>query len=195
MALGALPGRFGDPPHLVLFVVYFLALLLLLATDLDQRLLPDLVTLPLIPAALAVRQLGLLPDGFGPLWGAVAIAILLPAGLYLLSVPFGAGAIGIGDLKLLVGVGLLSGLVRTIVGIAGGALLAGVVVLALLLTRRVGLRTYIPFGPFLIIPTIGRRGWSNADRRRTFVRVRGNLLWIWQMTRAAVMMPREPESS
>ena len=151
LALGALPGRFGDPPHLVLFVVYFLALLLLLATDLDQRLLPDLVTLPLIPAALAVRQLGLLPDGFGPLWGAVAIAILLPAGLYLLSVPFGAGAIGIGDLKLLVGVGLLSGLVRTIVGIAGGALLAGVVVLALLLTRRVGLRTYIPFGPFLII--------------------------------------------
>ena len=32
-----------------------------------------------------------------------------------------------------------------------GALLSGVVILVLLATRRVTLRNYIPFGPFLII--------------------------------------------
>jgi prepilin signal peptidase PulO-like enzyme (type II secretory pathway) len=35
-----------------------------------------------------------------------------------------------------------------------GALLAGVVVLVLLALRRVTLRTYIPFGPFLIIGAV-----------------------------------------
>ena len=132
-------------------MAYFLVLILLLATDLDQRLLPDVITLPLIVAAGAVRLLGLLPPEFGPLWSAVLVAIALPAGLYLLSIPFGAGAIGIGDLKLLVSVGLISGLMRSIIGIVSGALLAGAVVLVLLVTRRVTLRTYIPFGPFLII--------------------------------------------
>ncbi|TME83121.1 MAG: prepilin peptidase [Chloroflexi bacterium] len=151
IAMGALPSRFSDPATLSIFVAYFLVLILLLATDLDQRLLPDVITLPLIVAAGAVRLLGLLPPEFGPLWSAVLVAIALPAGLYLLSIPFGAGAIGIGDLKLLVSVGLISGLMRSIIGIVSGALLAGAVVLVLLVTRRVTLRTYIPFGPFLII--------------------------------------------
>jgi leader peptidase (prepilin peptidase)/N-methyltransferase len=151
IAMAALPSRFGEDRSLAIFGAYFLILILLLATDLDQRLLPDVITLPLIVAALAVRLLGLLPDGFGPLWGAVLVAVVLPAGLYALSIPFGVGAIGIGDLKLLVSVGLVSGLIRSIVGIVSGALLAGVVVLVLLVTRRVTLRTYIPFGPFLIV--------------------------------------------
>jgi prepilin signal peptidase PulO-like enzyme (type II secretory pathway) len=48
-------------------------------------------------------------------------------------------------------VGLLSGLARTIIGVVSGALLSGIVVLLLLVTRRVTLRSYIPFGPFLIV--------------------------------------------
>ena len=43
-AMAALPGRFTEPVHLGLFGGYFLALTLLLATDLDQRLLPDVIT-------------------------------------------------------------------------------------------------------------------------------------------------------
>ncbi len=150
IALGALPGRFGGS-DLWLFGVYFVVLVLLLATDLDQRLLPDVVTLPAIPLAFAAAATGIDPLVRGDLVGAIAIAVALPAVLFVLSVPFGAGAIGIGDLKLLVSVGLLAGLMRTIIGVVSGAFLAGVVVLALLVTRRVGLRSYIPFGPFLII--------------------------------------------
>jgi leader peptidase (prepilin peptidase)/N-methyltransferase len=144
--------RFGSTPDaLLLFGAYFLALILLLATDLDQRLLPDVITLPAIPIALAAGLLGIDPLVRGSMLGAVAIAVAMPLGLYLLSIPFGAGAIGMGDLKLLVSVGLLSGLARTIVGVVAGALLAGVVVAVLLVTRRVTMRSYIPFGPFLII--------------------------------------------
>ena len=154
VALAALPSRFADPPALVLFTAYFLALILLLATDLDQRLLPDVITLPLIPIALAAGLAGIDPLVAGALPGAIAIAVVIPALLYGLSIPFGAGAIGVGDLKLLVSVGLLAGLERTIIGVVSGALLAGVVVVLLLVARRVTLHSFIPFGPFLILGAI-----------------------------------------
>ena len=151
IALGALALRLADPSHLLLFGGYFLALTLLLATDLDQRLLPDLVTLPLIVVTLVAAVAGWNPLVAGQLgWAAVA-AIAIPGVLYLISIPFGAGAIGMGDLKLLISVGLLTGLSRSVAGLVVGALAAGVVIGVLLLLRRVTLRTYIPFGPFLII--------------------------------------------
>lgn len=151
LALGALPGRFSDAPQLALFAAYFLALVLLLATDLDQRLLPDVVTLPLVPLALAAALVGLDPLVSGRLPLAVAAAVGVPLLLFVLSIPFGTDAIGQGDLKLLVSVGLLTGLERTVAGVVAGALLSGVVVVLLLVTRRVGLRSFIPFGPFLIV--------------------------------------------
>ena len=40
---------------------------------------------------------------------AIVAAVVIPAVLFVLSIPFGAGAIGIGDIKLLVSVGLLAG--------------------------------------------------------------------------------------
>jgi leader peptidase (prepilin peptidase)/N-methyltransferase len=36
-------------------------------------------------------------------------------------------------------------------GVVYGALLAGIVIVVLLVLRRITLKTYIPFGPFLII--------------------------------------------
>lgn len=153
-SLGLLVVRYDDPAVLAIFGAYFVALTLLFATDLDQRLLPDVITLPAIPLALIVGILGWNPLVAGALPGALLAAVVFPAGLYALSIPFGAGAIGIGDLKLLVSVGLLAGLGRTLLGVLVGALLAGVVVLVLLALRRVTLRTYIPFGPFLIIGAV-----------------------------------------
>lgn len=150
-AFGALGARFGAGATTALLGLYFLALVLLLATDLDQRLLPDVITLPLIPLALLAALTGLDPLVAGELPLAVIVAIALPAALFVLSVPFGAGAIGIGDLKLLVSVGLVAGMGRAIIGVVSGALLAGLVVAVLLAVRRVSLHSYIPFGPFLII--------------------------------------------
>jgi len=68
--------------------------------------------------------------------------------------PFGEGAFGGGDVKFLVGVGLLSGLVRIVLSIFAAAMLSGVVITALLLTRRISLKTFVPFGPFLIIGAV-----------------------------------------
>jgi leader peptidase (prepilin peptidase) / N-methyltransferase len=151
-AFGLLAARFAaaEPVALAVFGAWFGCLVLGFAVDLDQRLLPDSLTLPIIPLALLLDVSGRNPLVGDSLAGAVAVAVVVPAGLYLLSIPFGAGAFGLGDVKLLIGVGLMTGLMRAIGGLLSGLLAAGLVLAVLLAVRRIGRRTYIPFGPFLI---------------------------------------------
>ena len=152
MALGLLPLRFGgDPLALVIFGAWFVTLIVGLATDLDQRLLPDLLTLPAIPVAFVYALSGANPLVGHALVIAVAAALVIPAALYLPSIPFGAGAFGLGDVKLLIGVGLLAGGSRALGSVIFALGFAGVVIVVLLVARRIGRRTYIPFGPFFII--------------------------------------------
>lgn len=152
VALGALALAAPDPVPGVLFAAYLAALVLLFATDLDQRLLPDVITLPAIPIALAIDLAGrnpLVSPGGVPV--TIVVAIAVPVLLALIALPFGAGAIGMGDLKLLLSVGLMAGPWRLITGVIYGTVVAGVVILALLAVHRITLRTFIPFGPFLIL--------------------------------------------
>lgn len=151
IGLGALPSGFDAPLDLVIFGAYVVVLVLLLATDLDQRLLPDLLTLPMIPIALVFALSGQNPLVDGAIVPAIAAALIIPALLYLPSILFGPGAFGLGDVKLLVTVGLISGAYRAVAGTMVGVIVAGLVILVLLVTRRVTLKSYIPFGPFLIL--------------------------------------------
>lgn len=152
LAMGLLPLRFwGDPLAIVLFGAWFVTLIVGLATDLDQRMLPDELTLPVIPIALIYAVSGSNPFVGANLVWAIVAAIGIPLVLYLPSIPFGAGAFGIGDVKLLVGVGLMSGAGRAVSGVVFGLIVAGVVLVTLLIARRIGRRTYVPFGPFLIV--------------------------------------------
>lgn len=139
----------------VLLGLYVAGLIVLLATDLDQRLLPDAITLPLAGYALVLDLVGASPFlGSLGLLGAALAAILYPSLLYLLSLPFGPGALGLGDVKLLVSAGLLLGLGRGLVALLAGAIAAGLVIAGLLAIRRISLRSYVPFGPFLIFGII-----------------------------------------
>ena len=152
VSLGLLPLRFpGDMLALGAFGAWFVTLIVGLATDLDQRVLPDELTLPVIPIALLYAWSGLNPLVGGALIPAIAAAALIPAVLYLPSIPFGAGAFGIGDVKFLAGMGLMVGGESAVGGTLFGLIVAGVVLLLLLLTRRIGRKSFVPFGPFLII--------------------------------------------
>jgi leader peptidase (prepilin peptidase) / N-methyltransferase len=152
VAFGLLPIRFaGAPLALIVFGAWFATLVVGLATDLDQRVLPDELTLPAIPIALVYAISGLNPLVGGAVVPAFLAAVIIPAVLYLLSLPFGAGAFGGGDVKFLVGMGLLLGGERALGGLIVGLLVNGAVLVTLLAARRIGRKTYIPFGPFLII--------------------------------------------
>ena len=154
LAFAATVARFGsDPRALVVVGGYVVALVVLFATDLDQRLLPDPITLPLIVLAGVVTVAGWSPfvrTNDELLW-ALAGAAIVPLALFLLAIPFGQGAIGQGDLKLLVSAGLLTGGPNLFYGLVAGALVAGVAVAVLLFIRRLTLKSFVPYGPFLIL--------------------------------------------
>ena len=152
LALAGLTSRFAEPVPMVVFGAYLVALVLLLATDLDQRLLPDVITLPAIPLALVFDLLGLnplVPPGALPI--AILVAIAVPGLMYLISIPFGAGCVRTGR-RQAAGVGGPARraaphvLRRGLRGAAGGRR----VIVVLLALRRITLKSYIPFGPFLI---------------------------------------------
>jgi leader peptidase (prepilin peptidase)/N-methyltransferase len=152
-----LAGRWSDPLDLAVLGIYVAALIVLLATDLDQKLLPDLITFPLMAYALVVLVLGLNPVLAGKSQvliadgdlTAVLAAVAAPALLAITDRIF-RGALGMGDLKLAVSLGLMFGLSQLFVGFLLGTIAFAVIVLALVLTRRVSLKTAVPFGPALI---------------------------------------------
>ncbi len=158
--------RFGETPALFGVVgIYVVALVVLFATDLDQRLLPDLITLPLMGFAAIVYLVGASPflATTDDLVWAIGAAIVVPGALYALSIPFGRGSIGQGDLKLLVSVGLLAGSSKLFYALIAGALLAGITVGVLLFVRRISLKSFVPYGPFLIAGTL----WAILGLPRT----------------------------
>jgi leader peptidase (prepilin peptidase)/N-methyltransferase len=153
LGVALLVDRFrGDPASLAFLGPVVVALVLLFATDLDQRLLPDVITFPLAGYAVVGFVLGAGPfvRTPGDLLVAAAAGIGLPAFLFLVSIPFGAGAIGVGDLKLLFGMALVIGAGRTVAMVAVGAIAAAAGIVILLALRRISLKSYVPYGPFLI---------------------------------------------
>jgi leader peptidase (prepilin peptidase)/N-methyltransferase len=154
LAFAATVARFGaDPRSLLVIGVYVAALVVLFATDLDQRLLPDPITLPLIGLAGLFTVAGWNPfirTNDELLW-ALAASAVVPLALFILAIPFGQGAIGQGDLKLLVSVGLLAGGPNLFYALVAGALAAGITVAVLVFIRRLTLKSFVPYGPFLIL--------------------------------------------
>lgn len=152
VSLGALALRWPEPQHLAVLAVYLAALIVLLATDLKHRLLPDVITLPLVPYALALLLLDLDPLLAGtqmPLLVGLASGLGAPL-LLLVTNRLFRGGLGMGDVKLAVSLGLICGASRLLLGFLVASLAASLLLLALMAAGRLGRRTPIPFGPILI---------------------------------------------
>ncbi len=142
----------GATAFVVILVPYVTALLLLLATDLDQRILPNLITLPLIAYTAAILVLGWSPLLFGKDLGLISgLAAGIGAPLILwLSDRILHGDLGEGDLKLAVSIGFMSGISQLIFGLLFASVGFSVVLLVLIAVRRLSLKSAVPFGPVLI---------------------------------------------
>jgi len=149
---GGLVARWWGQSGFVFLVIVAAALLVLLATDLDQKLLPDWVTLPLIVVTAAGLVLGfspLLADKSLGIVSGVAAAIIAPAFLFITDRIL-RGDLGDGDLKLSVSIGLLSGISLLVAGLLIASLAFSVVLIALIALKKIGLKSAVPFGPVLI---------------------------------------------
>jgi leader peptidase (prepilin peptidase) / N-methyltransferase len=144
--------RWEDPRDVAVLGIWCAALLVLLATDLDQKLLPEPITLPLIGYSGVVLLLGWSPILAGDerallsgLAAAIGTPIFLAVTDFLLK-----GALGFGDLVLSVGIGLMAGVMAFFTGFLVASVGVSVLLLVLIGLRRLTLKTAIPFGPILI---------------------------------------------
>lgn len=156
-SFAAIVARWQEPQDIAVVGIYVAALIVLLATDLDQKLLPDLITLPLVVYAAAVTFLGLNPvlDGKAQALFAdgdlsAALAAIVAPGLLFVSDRIFKGALGMGDLKLAISLGLMFGLTQLFIGFLAATIVFAAIVLVLVFSRRLTLKTAIPFGPALI---------------------------------------------
>ena len=120
-------------------------LLVLTATDLEQRRLPHVVLDPLIVAAAVFVPFNPAVDPVMALVAAAAAVGFLGALALLVR-----GGLAVGDLYLVAPIGLMLGWPAIFTALFAAAFLAAGTSLALLALRRVGMRSYIPFGPFLV---------------------------------------------
>jgi prepilin signal peptidase PulO-like enzyme (type II secretory pathway) len=142
--------RFGPVPLALCAMVLCAALIVLASIDLQVRLLPDAVTLPLAWLGLLVNLNG----AFVPLPQAVLGAICGYVFPWLLFHIFrfftGRDGMGYGDFKLLAALGAWLG-VAALPALLLGASLAGVVAgLLLRVLGRVERGQALPFGPYLV---------------------------------------------
>jgi leader peptidase (prepilin peptidase)/N-methyltransferase len=156
IAAGAIAWRSALPLWATLAYLAFLApMIFLAATDLEQRRLPHVLLDPVIVASLLFVPFNPALKPLDAVIGAgVALAFLGVTGLII------RGGIAMGDLYLIVPIGLLLGWPAIFTAIFMGALLSAVVGIALLVTRRAGMRSYIPFGPFLVAGLVLALVWD-----------------------------------
>ncbi|MFF9125798.1 prepilin peptidase [Streptomyces sp. NPDC014889] len=153
LVCGVLAVATGARPELVVWLLLAPVGVLLAVVDFRVRRLPDVLTLPLAGAALALLGLAALVPGHAGHWPtALQGAFALGAGYFVLFLVNPAG-MGFGDVKLALGAGAVLGwygwpvvLLGTFAGFLFGALYGG----ALVVVRRAGRKTAIAFGPFLI---------------------------------------------
>lgn len=131
--------------HLLVLAI----LVLLAATDLEQRRLPHILLDPLIVIAVVFVPFNPAVGELDAVIGAVvAVAFLGVLGLIIRS------GVALGDLYLVAPLGLLLGWPAIFLAIFVAAVISSVTSLALLVSQRVGLKSYIPFGPFLVAGTV-----------------------------------------
>lgn len=144
--------RWQDPLDVLLLGIFAAVLVVLLATDLDQRMLPHLLTMPLIAYAAVMLVLGLSPLLAGrelALLSGVAAGVGAPL-ILLATDRLLRGDLGGGDLWLAISIGLLAGVTRMFIGFLVASVAFALILILLMVSRRLGRRSHVPFGPVLI---------------------------------------------
>lgn len=149
------PASLWSLACVVVAYLYFAAISVLLTLiDLDTHRLPNQIVLPsyVVAGGLFVAAAALSTD-WGPLWTGAAAMVLLYVfyGVLRLARPGGMGG---GDVKLAGVIGLYLGWLgwgAVATGAFAAFLYGGVFGVALVVARRAGRKTAIPFGPWMIL--------------------------------------------
>ncbi len=133
----------------VVHLVVLGLLVVLTATDWEQRRLPHLALDPLVALGLGFVPFNPTVDPLSAVIGGVAgVAFLWVVGLLVRQ------GVALGDLYLVAPLGLILGWPAIFSAIFIAALAAAGMSIVLLVRGRAAMKSYIPFGPFLVIGAV-----------------------------------------
>jgi leader peptidase (prepilin peptidase)/N-methyltransferase len=144
-------ARYGPTLQFLFFALYTAILVLITVTDLERRLILNVVTFPSMLLALIgsffLPEISWKSALLGWATGYATFYILALAGNLLV----GPGALGGGDVTLAAFIGMAVGFPLIVEALLLTILVGGAVSLLLLITGIRSMRDYIPYGPFLVI--------------------------------------------
>ena len=163
------PLGFDQWQGIVLFamwLIYLVALGVLFVYDLRWQLLPDVVVYPLIFMGFidAALRVSLMPDASATLYAQhVVLGIFAMAGVYgALYFASKGRAVGFGDVKLALFVGMVLGWEKTLLVVMLANVIGLLVVLPGLITKKISRKSHVAFGPFIALAFIIAGLWGDA---------------------------------
>jgi leader peptidase (prepilin peptidase)/N-methyltransferase len=136
-------------------LIFTYALIALTFIDIDEQILPDMITIPLLGLGLALNSFDFFTSPFEAIWGMLigfSSLYLIDSLYYLIRKRHG---IGMGDYKLLAALGAWLGASALAPVILIASLLGLLCAAILMVFKRLKYDTPIPFGPFLAIAAWG----------------------------------------
>jgi leader peptidase (prepilin peptidase)/N-methyltransferase len=153
--------HFGVTAQALAANILIWALIVLTFIDIDEQLLPDSITLPLVWLGLLINTQSLFASPLDAIYGAVFAYLVLWSIYHLFRLITGKEGMGFGDFKLLSLFGAWFGwqllpqilIISSLSGVAGA--------LILMLAGKAEMGKALPFGPYLALGGLIALFWGN----------------------------------
>ena len=158
-------ASYGLTPKLGVMAFYSCLFIIIFVVDLEQGLILNKVVYPGMAVALLfalflpqpwITQLKFHGIANFAVGGSIGFALLL-----LIAI-ISRGGMGWGDVKLAALIGLATGFPLVLLALLIGAIIGGLVAVALLIAKKRGRKEAIPFGPFLSLATLVTLLWGSS---------------------------------
>ncbi|MER6994303.1 A24 family peptidase [Streptomyces sp. NPDC000410] len=153
LVCAALVAVVGPRPEAAVWVLLAPVAVLLATVDRNVHRLPDQLTLPLAAAAACLLAVAALLPGAAGSWPTALLGGLVLGGGYFVLFLINPNGMGFGDVKLALSLGIALGWYGwpvLFVGAFAGFVFGSAYGLGLIVLRKAGRKTAIPFGPFMI---------------------------------------------
>jgi leader peptidase (prepilin peptidase) / N-methyltransferase len=148
----------GPAPELVAWWWFVLCAIILTTADLLRHRLPDRLVLPSLLGGVVLLGVAALAETALSDFGRACVAAIVVAMGYLLLALLAPTGLGMGDVKLSPLIGLYLGWMgwaSVVEGVFAGFIVGAVWALVIVVVRRGGLHTRLPFGPSMLLGVAG----------------------------------------